>query len=332
MPMAAVTAVDYGRLLREIMSKYKKPSFEFKNKSLSGDWMDGYSEFGKVIASNMEIKKVKRQKRSVAIIGYLFDRNEYDNLANISELKRIFEGIGVKVVSIWFDGSNFFDLKSVSKAELILSFGYLKDAANILSERLKIPLIETDYPIGFEQTNNILKMVAEYFGIRNYSNFIERETKDIVRRVEPLIEQYFMNIKVFYCGDPIMYNAIKSLVELLGMSVEYAIISNTSEKASYIKQTPRNIIFEPSINQVFEVGLKMAKKDKIDLYVGNSDVSSYFIGSGKAVLEIGFPSYFSHFIAEVPYVGYKGFIHIVDRIVKELRFAEVRRVFKDQQI
>ncbi len=332
MPMAAVTAVDYSRLLREVSRRYKKPTFEFKNKSLSGDWMDGYMEFGKVLASSMEIGKVRKRRRSVAIIGYLYDRNEYDNIANIAELKRVFQGIGVNVAGIWFDGGGFMDLKSVSEADLIISFGYLRDAARILSERLKTPVMEFDYPVGFEQTGDILKRVSEYFEIRDASTFIERETEAIVRRVESLIEQYLIRLRVFYCGDPILFNSIKSMLELVGMKIEYAIISNTSEKSSYVKEPIKNIIFEPSINDVFEVGLKMAREDKIDLYVGNSDMSSYFIGSGKAAVEIGFPSYFSHCIAEIPYVGYRGYMHLLNRIIKELRFAEVRKVFREQEI
>ncbi len=327
MPMAAVTAVDYKRLLREIVLKYRKPAFEFANKSLSGDWMDGYSEFLKVIASGIGLKKGKVKKRSVGIVGYLFDRNEYDNFANIFELKRIFAGIGVDLCSVWPAGGRYNDLKAISDAELIVSFGYGGEAASILAERLNLPLLKSDYPVGLEPTAKMLGDVAAHFGIKNASGFIDSEIKKVARRMEPLIEQYFNGLKIVYCGDPVLFVPLKNSLCLLGAKIYKAIIPNTSDKKRYLDNDSPDIIFEPSINDVFEDGLALVKEKKIDLYVGNSDMSSYFIGSGKAALEIGFPSYFSHSVYEEPYIGFNGFLSIVSRIVRELRYAEVRGVY-----
>ncbi len=327
MPMAAVTAVDYKRLLREVSDGYKKPALEFPNKSLSGDWMDGYSEFVKVIARDIKLPSLKKEKRSVAVVGYLFDRNEYDNMANIQELKRIFNGIGVKLVSVWLNGGDYSSLGSIASADLILSLGYARDAALILSDRLNVPVIEVDYPIGFEATGKMLRMVADFFGIKGAIDFIDGETKSIVRRLEPLIEQYLLGINVVYCGDPIVFNSLSPQLELLGMKNKYAIISNTLDKKRFLHSEMGEVLFEPSISDVYEYGFDLIKKKKVDLYIGNSEMSSYFIGSGIAAIEIGFPSYFSHTIFEEPFVGFNGFLALINRIVRELRYAEIRNVF-----
>lgn len=327
MPMAAVTSVDYKRLLREIFKKYKKPVFEFPNKSLSGDWMDGYAEFTKVIASEIELKRKRKDKRLIGIVGYLFDRNEYDNFANISELKRIFSGIGVDICSIWLNGGCYDELKEIANSEIILSFGYGESAAEILSERLQIPLIKLDYPIGLEQTEIMLRKVADFFGLKNVDRFIEDEKRKTIRRIEPLIEQYFYNLSAIYCGDPILFKSLKKSTEVLGVEINLAIITNTLDKKRFIQPYLDNVIFEPTINEIIERSLKLAKDKNIDLYIGNSDMSTYFIGSGKATLEIGFPSYFSHSIYEEPYIGFNGFISILNRIVKELKYAKVRGIY-----
>ncbi|MCX7958005.1 MAG: nitrogenase component 1 [Deltaproteobacteria bacterium] len=327
MPMAAVTAVDYKRILRQVSKEYMKPLFEFANKSLSGDWMDGYSEFAKTIAKEINLSGRRKKRRSVGIVGYLYDRNEYDNYANISELKRIFGGIGVDVCSVWFSGGKFSELSDIARAELIISLGYADEAAHILSERLGIPLMKADYPVGFEESARMLYNTAEYFGIKNSSLFIEDEIKRIVRRIEPLVEHYFYGLDVVYAGDPILFNSLRKALELLGAKIALAIITNTSDKMRFINAKSENIIAEPSINDVFETGIKLVKSRKVDLYIGNSDMSTYFIGAGKAAVELGFPSYFSHCIYEEPYVGFSGFLSLTGRIIRELRYSEVRGVF-----
>ncbi|MCX7943663.1 MAG: nitrogenase component 1 [Deltaproteobacteria bacterium] len=328
MPMAAVTAVDYKRLLNKISTKYKKPTFEFKNKSLSGDWMDGYSEFAKVLASEMTFKRRLRGSKSIGIIGYLFDRNEYDNFANISELRRIFGEIGVDISSIWFSGGSYDDLCSISNSSLLISFGYMEEAAKIISERLKIPLMKADYPIGFEQTAKLIRDVADYFRIKSVNRVIENEIRTVVRRIEPLVEQHFLGLNVVYCGDPIIFMPLKKSLELLGANFSQVVISNTLDKKRYLEQFDGDILFEPTINKIIDICIRLAKTDKIDLYVGNSDASSYFIASGKATVELGFPSYFSHSIYDEPYLGFRGFLSLINRIVKELRYHEVRTVYQ----
>ena len=332
MPMAAVTAVDYKRILRKIEEEYKKPAFEFKNKSLIGDWMDGYAEFGKVLAREIRLKKAKKRKNSVVIVGYLFERNEFDNIANIEEIKRLFKLIGVDVVSIWFDGGEFKSLADVSSASLIVSFGYLKEAARILSERLDTPLIEMDYPVGIENTSNLLLQVGEFFGLSGVKRVVDDETREVVRRIEPLIEPYFIRLKAAFSGDPVLYNAVRDALMSLGVRFEIVVIVNTPDKRHLLKYGDENVIFEHAMEMLIDIGLKGDLAEKIGLFIGNSDLSQYFIAKGIGAVEIGFPSYFSHSIACEPYIGYKGFLHLISRIVKELRYAEVRKVFKDIRV
>ncbi len=332
MPMAAVTAVDYKRILREVEKESRKPAFEFRNKSLSGDWLDGYFEFAKVLAHEIKFKKTGKKKRSVAIVGLLYDRNEFDNAGNVSEIIRIFKGIGVEVLSIWFSGCSFSELKKVSSCDLIVSTGYLEEAAEILSDRLNIPILRCPYPLGIEQTNSILKSVSEFFGIKDTNRFIESETARVVRRLEPLIDMYFNRLRIGYCGDPILYNSLKESLELLGARFEFAVFVNTSDKMRFLKSKSENVIIEPTINEIYELGIGKSEKYNIDLFIGNSDMSSYFIGNNKATVELGFPSYFAHSIVEEPYLGYRGFLYLINRILKELRYAEVREVLGEIKI
>lgn len=330
MPMAAVTAVDYKRLLRDVYRIYKKPLMEFKNRSLSGDWMDGYMEFAKTIASEIRLEK-RKKKRTIGIVGYLFDRNEYDNFANIMELKRLFEKIGVSVCSVWFEGKRYNDLSKIAESSLIISFGYMKEAAEILGDRLKVPVIHLDYPLGIDTTIRMLESVSDFFGIMNSKRYIEEEITSTVRIIEPLVEQYLCDLKVFYCGDPIIFSSLYESLRLFGVKFKYVVITNTSDKRRYIKNDLKDLMIEPAIKDAYETAIKVIRQDEIDVYIGNSDMSSYFIGSGKPSVEIGFPSYFSHSLYYEPYLGFGGFLSFLSRLVKELRFGEVRDVFEQKR-
>jgi nitrogenase molybdenum-iron protein alpha/beta subunit len=186
-----------------------------------------------------------------------------------------------------------------------------------------------DYPVGIENTSNLLLQVGEFFGLSGVKRVVDDETREVVRRIEPLIEPYFIRLKAAFSGDPVLYNSIKSALSSLGVRFEIVVIVNTSDKRAFLKENGDNIIFEPTMNRLVDIGLSEEQIEPIGLFIGNSDMSPYFIASGKATVEIGFPSYFSHSIACEPYIGYKGFLHLISRIVKELRYAEVRKVFRD---
>ncbi|RME26849.1 MAG: hypothetical protein D6806_05575, partial [Deltaproteobacteria bacterium] len=114
MPMAAVTAVDHRRLCRRVAERHGKDVVEIPGLSLSGDWLTGYRQALKSIAERISLPRVRKGRRKVAVVGYLFDRNEDDHAANLQILREMFRLVGLDVVSVWLEGGNWRQLRRVA--------------------------------------------------------------------------------------------------------------------------------------------------------------------------------------------------------------------------
>jgi len=101
LPMCSVTGTDYGRILRELRSELRKPALEIRPSSLLGDWLDGYAATLDALARGLDLDGAGKGRRTAAVVGYLWDRNEGDHRGNLAELRRIFAALDLELVSIW---------------------------------------------------------------------------------------------------------------------------------------------------------------------------------------------------------------------------------------
>ena len=93
MPMATITGIDYDRITRLVEEELDKPVLHLPGKSLSGDWLDGYAETLLTIAKGIDVSDAKADKKKIAIIGYMMDRNEAEHHANFDELTQLLQCI-----------------------------------------------------------------------------------------------------------------------------------------------------------------------------------------------------------------------------------------------
>jgi nitrogenase molybdenum-iron protein alpha/beta subunit len=124
MPMAAITGADYDRLCREVARETRKDVVHVPGRSLSGDWLDGYERTLEALARQLDLSGGRRRSRQVAIVGYLFDRNEADHTANLRVLREMCEALGLELVAVWLSGGSWSALRDVRQAGTILSLPY----------------------------------------------------------------------------------------------------------------------------------------------------------------------------------------------------------------
>lgn len=328
MPMAAVTAVDYERLGREVARKTQKPVIVVPLRSLSGDWMDGYEEVLVSLARRLDFSGASQDPRKVAVIGYLMDRNEGDHRANLAELRRIFKTLGLEVVSVWLDGGALSDLVAAKHAGTVVALPYGRRAAQWLAKRTGARLIECEYPFGLLATERFVRQLGREFGVEDKAEaLIEAELRTIVPSLEFVIPFVFQNRRAGYVGDPVLVRGIAETLRLLGAHLDFAIITNMRRHIGDLDAFlgPDTVLqVYPKLRQMLALLHEKSKDPRICLLIANNAGVGLCHRLGLGTVEFGFPSFYTHCLGERPFLGFKGFLNFVDMLANAIRWAEVQ--------
>jgi len=327
MPMASVTGVDYERLCREVAEATGKDVAQVPGLSLAGDWLDGYAQTLKTLAKNMNLGQGEPRAENVAVVGYLYDRNEEDHAANLRVLDQMCSALGLKLVSVWLSGQRWADLQKIRDAGTILSLPYGRAAAKAVARRSGAEIIELPLPFGLEASQLWMQTLGERFGAGEQARaYIDRHMAGIAPRLEWVIPFSFQNMSAGYVGDPHLLPGLRDIIELLGGRLRFAVVTNQPKNAR--EALPRaegvELLVYPKQREFFRFLFKNALEYDLDLLVTNN-YSAGFPLPGTAVVEFGFPSIFSHALFERPFLGYPGFMAFTDTLTNALRQAELAR-------
>lgn len=316
MPMCQLIWTDYDWLISIVKNKINKPIFNIPSKSMTSCWLDWYSDLLFSLAKNINIIEWEKEKNNIAIIWNLFDRNEWDCLWNIEELKNIFEWLWLNVVSIWLDWWEYENILNINKAWTIISLPYWRKAAKKISLRLNIWLLELDLPFWLNNTINFIKKIWEYFKIsqEKIDFFINKELKEKnnIWIVKWWINNVLFNKNISYYWDPYLLNWIIDISETFGFNIKEIFIhweekhlkNNINEK--YKELNNINFEFKNNIN-----------KD-IDLFISSRANKLDNIIEAEKILEFGFPSYLYHCFTNKPYYWIKWSLNFINRVYNNL--------------
>lgn len=326
MPMAFITGADYERLCGDVAEATGKMPIHIPGKSLSGDWLDGYDETLLALASQLDLSGGDPQANpnKVAIIGNLFDRNEEDQRANTRELRRLIEGMGLELTSVWLDGGDFADLSAARDAGVVISLPYARRAAKAVVRQTGAKLIKTDLPFGLPATEHWLRTLGDELGRRDQAEaLIERELTEIIPRLEWVIPHQFQGKRFGFVGDPYLVQGMNDITKLLGAELGFVVIPNPPRRTRHFDG-----ILDPGTKQLIwpKMGtfrrFVLGERDTtgVDLLVTNDAGSSF---AGMASFEFGFPSFHSHHLFERPSLGFRGFMAFADSMANTMARYEL---------
>lgn len=325
MPMATITGVDYDRLCRPVSAETGKPVVNVPGNGLTGDWLDGFADTLKALARAVDLTGHEPQAGNVAVVGYLMDRAEGDHRGNLAEMRRLLEALGLRLGAVWLSGGTTADLGEVRHASAIVSLPYARDAARILGERLGVPVVETGLPLGLHGSERWLAQVAEALGRSGrLAAVVDAELAHAVPKIEWAVPHYLLHRRAVFVGDPHLALAFEPVAEELGLGLvrHYVLCRRVHARELLARTAEARVVVDPT-----QRGLEQSTRDLInagqcDLLVTNS--VGYPPGSLKAgVVELGFPSYFTHVLEERPFLFFRGLVNLVERMSNELRRAEL---------
>jgi len=324
MPMAFITGADYDRVCKDTAEATGKTVVHVPGKSLSGDWLDGYAEALLSLAKRIPLpSNTAIEPSAVAIVGYLFDRNEADHAANVRHLRDLLSRLGLNCVSVWLEGQGFGQLADVARAGTILSFPYARKAARVLASRTGARLIECELPFGLDASERWLEGIGQALGVeRKAREVIEEELAQVVPSLEWVIPFQFQGRGLAYVGDPHMAIGMKEIAAMLGAELRAAVVTNPAAHCVGLEEKlrPARLQIWPKQN-AFRAFLQEAiEAEHITLLVTNHHGASF---GNLAWLEIGFPCMYRHALYDRPFLGFRGLLSFVDLLANAARSHDV---------
>ncbi|MEI8255723.1 MAG: nitrogenase component 1, partial [Deltaproteobacteria bacterium] len=319
MPHVMLIGTQYDRIIRALEPEVALALIELPSLSLQGDWIDGYAETLAALATNVDLADAAPEPDTVAIIGYLMDRNEADHQANIAELTRLLRGISLDVSSVWLGGSGYDQLSAVKNASTLIALPTGRKAARILAERTGARVVDVETPFGPGRTLRMLRTVARATGrLDNVQPLVDRELRAIVPRLEWVVQHVFQGKRIAFGGAPESFGGMFQIATDLGMEVVFLAASGrrahlTADLESEFGAMPP-LFFAPKSRALIDACERLGP---IDLLVGDTHFVNCCQGR-VPMLEHGFPSHFSHALFERPSLGYRGWLCFVDRMAQVL--------------
>jgi nitrogenase molybdenum-iron protein alpha/beta subunit len=312
LPMCTIAGTDHSSILK--LAAQGKPAFAVHGTSLTGDWHDGFANALRTIAEEIDLPDAKKNKDNVAIIGHFMDRGEGDHRGNLSEFKRMLEALGLNLVSVWPSGGTLEELKEVRRAGVVVSLPHARRAGEILAGRLDAKLIETEIPFGLSASQAWIRRIGKAVNrMKRAETFIETELDRIVPLLEWAIPFTFMNKKVVFYGDPYHLAGMKDICNDLGMTLSWSFLMGRKPEGARDERAE----FDLHLTHLRARWKELLKNKEADFIIGNTDCMSQLKPS-LPWMEFGFPSVWRHCLKEEPFLGFNGFLALVDRMTHAL--------------
>jgi len=312
LPFMSLAGVDYDGIASGIRSK--SPVTAVAALSMEEDWLDGYDRSLEALISVLPARRQAKQKRSVALAGYLYDRGERDHRANLSELKRLLSLAGLNLTCVIPDGTDFKNWRRALSAELVVSLPYGRRAAARLAAISGARLIETGLPVGLGGTSAWLTAIRRAAGLKGpLPPALAEEEREVAAGLSGALG-FLAHGGVVFSGDPHLFTAVAGFTRELGMRVPAAFLNSRSRPLAAGGAAPV-LLFSPPVDAAARALAALSAYDKPALAVCDSFARAEGLTGGAAHVELGFPSYARHCLHDEPFMGYAGARALAGRLL-----------------
>ena len=232
---------------------------------------------------------------SVNIIGPTF--STFNWMADVCELKRMLEGIGVSVNTVMTAGATVAEIKRAPKASLNLCM-YPYDCgiktAKEMEKRFGIPYMDDIIPIGFENSSLWLEKIADFFKLSDTS-FVKKEMQSAIE---------FANSNMFFTVTFEMTAALSfdnNNTYAVGISEFYTSEAGTKVVTCSVSNPDAADRIGAVCDEVLLNGTIEQKRDKL-ISTGPMAVFGNFYDK-KISMDEGFQNFI---FADIPTIGYMG--------------------------
>lgn len=302
-----LTGFPLERVAAEVAARVDVPVLTLPCQSFDGDWLDGYARVLEALAEAVPLVPGRGRPGHVAVVGYLHDRAEGDHRGNQAELQRLLAPLGVTVASWWLGGQGYAELGAAAEASLVVSFPYARRAAARVAERLGVPLVEVELPVGLAGTERFLRAVAAATGAADrVEAVLEREALAAVRDTERAVQRWLAGNRVSVTEDVHLAEALRGFAAEVGLEVVEVRVVGRQGRERVAPGESRHVVSFPFVLPADEAS---------DVLFEVASPAFQLPGAGRVRVLFGYPNYVEHALLERPFLGTRGFRWLVEAFV-----------------
>jgi nitrogenase molybdenum-iron protein alpha/beta subunit len=325
-PTASLVGVDYSAVVRSVEARLRMKALVLSPLESVGDWCAGYAQVMELLAERIDLppRPGGPDPETVAIVGYLWDRNEADHSASVAECVRLLGAIGLRTSSVWFSGCPAASLSAVSEAGTIVALPYGGQAAEILAGRTGASVVRLGLPVGFDGTARWLLELGERTGRSSQAAAcVEREAARAYDLAAKAVTRHFLGRDFAICTETVLAGALAGMVRELGGSVR--LLAGAGSPAVELPPDAADRVLLDGNMEELRSALRqvVAASQTIPVLVGNERAIALVESPGLAVVPMGFRSGGIHYLHGTPFLGFEGALSLVDRIGNAIALKEM---------
>ncbi len=323
-PITALLGIDYRNIVDSNRERLGMKTVVVDPVDSVGNWVAGYGDMMALLARHIELPSgVRPEAGKVAVVGYMWDRNEADHAASVAELERLLAGIGLECVSVWLSGKPTTDLARVAEAGTLLALPCGGSAAQVLAGRTGARVIDLPLPVGLEATVEWLRRVGEAVDAApEAERFIEEEARAAYALLSKAVVRHLVERPFVICLEATLGAALCAMVEEMGGEVP--LLATTGEKLPAGAVPAARVLENPTVEALRgELKWLSRKLPRMPVLIANERGLTASAGGRYARVPLGFQSGGVHALFDAPFLGFKGTVSLVDRIGNAIALAEL---------
>lgn len=318
-----LSAFDVEAAVEELRRSLPCPVLLLKAPGYEGGLHRGYRRFMEAVWSLL--KWDLPQHDHVALVGYLFDRYEMDQAANLQEIRRLLQALDLRLSGVMFGGERFEALcDAIPRAKTVILLP--------LARGLQVPngrrVVEVDLPLGLAGSQAFLRKVGQAAGLDQgrVESVIEREMSRAVPRIAHAARR-LQGVRAGVFLDTAMAAAVTAFLLDLGMEVPFVALTDR-EDADDVRfrealerlapagaPVPEVVLCGPSRNESLRRFLQAAARRPIPVAVGSAIQRLVLNRHLTFVVELGFPATGRHALYPMPFLGFNGAVALAQRVL-----------------
>jgi len=286
-----------------------------KTRDFDGDIYDGYADVVARLVSGLDWAGTDVEPKTVNIVGYVYDRKEFDHSANVDELTRMLTALSVGTKAVFLSNRRWEELTRGAGAEYNVILPHMGNKLAGLEEHSGRAGIEATLPLGLAPTTRWLEQIGGRIGIepKVVQDFVADERERLAPAMRFARERlHGLELAVF--SDTITAAHLSILATELGMDVVMVglmdrLLGGEKRLRSILESfdvslpSAAVVLENPTIQQLARIEETGGEIPPFDMIIRPT---FDFFPETVPVLEMGFPSRFSHTVYPLPTYGFNG--------------------------
>ncbi len=323
-PVTALVGIDYRSILAGVDIPEETIALVVDPVDSVGNWVAGYSHMMALMAQHLPLpERTRPDPGTVALVGYLWDRNEADHEASVAELKGLLAGLGLTTTAVWFSGEPCEQLQRVAQAQTILSLPYGRDAARILAARTGARLVEVSLPVGLEGSVAWVESLAQALSLGRPSLIAMQEAaRRSYLRASKAVMRHIANRTFAIATEATLAAGLAEMVQEMGGDV--ALLATAGEPLQDGVAKGAVLLENGTMAQVTRALEGVAETaDGWPVLLGCERGIAAAPAGRYAVVPIGFQGGGIHHLYPTPFLGFGGALSLLDRIGNAIALKEL---------